>query len=217
MSDTASINASRRSEADQQQALGHKRRRLLKALAGSGTAFAAGGVALKAWQQPVVKSIVLPAHASLTCGSVQSYAGGVMLTFDGIASLGLMDTLVSPAFAGAPDAETTMATADICIQCNGDGTVSVRLLLEYSRESCIENIRPYFERNNVPTGQTVALSLANTCAGTNTASIRVTEVNGNAAGEIMAMAENNTLWVGEFGIGPGGCTLDPPTQCIPEC
>jgi len=214
MSDNSSSKSCKQSESDQRQAPGHNRRRLLKALAGSGAVFAAGGVTPTAWQQPVVKSIVLPAHASLTCGSVQSYSGPIMLAFNGFAPMGMMDTLFSPVFAGTPSPET-MTTGEICIRCNGDGTVNVRLLLVYAGD-CAE-IRPYYEDNNVPTGQTVELNDSTNCGSDFPASIHVTEVNGNAAGEVMAMLNNNTLWVGQFDIDQGGCTLEPPVGCLFDC
>jgi len=186
------------------------RRRLLKALAGTGTVFAAGGVVPAAWKQPVVNSIVLPAHASLTCGSVQSYSSGMVLNL----SFGsLIDSIVPRAYAAEVG---TMATAELCIQCNGNGRVNVRVLFESYGDGCL-HILPYFERNDIPIGQTKSLNLIN-CVDDAEAQIIVESLNGTAKGQLnlLVHAGMDYPFVGEFSIGPGSCNLDPPDSCIDD-
>jgi len=191
-----------------ESASGNNRRRLLKALAGSGTAFAAGSVALKAWKQPVVNSIVLPAHATLTCGSVQSYAGGAMLNLN-LSSL--MDSIMPRAYGAVV---STMATAELCIQCNGNGRANVRVAfttVSPDEPSC--TAYPYFERNDIPLGETKSLNLMN-CEDGFAARILIDGLNGSATGKLFLDTDvfEFITFKGGFTIGAGKCDID-----IPEC
>jgi len=185
----------------------YDRRRLLKALAGTGSVLAAGGVAPESWTRPVVQSIVLPVHAQLSCGG-PGYRGGVLLTATSFPT-SMLDTVFPRAYA---QAAPTMATANLCISCNGDGTVNVQLLVEYSDEC----LRPYFAGSSIPLGQYRDLPFGNECYG-HVATIRVNSVNGTANGELAISTDSTWNFTGGFDIGPGNCNLNPPSNCEEGC
>jgi len=185
----------------------HDRRRLLKALAGTGSVLAAGGVAPESWRRPVVQSILLPVHAQLSCGG-PGYAGGVLLTATSFPT-GMLDTLFPQAYA---QAAPTMATANLCISCNGDGTVNVQLLVTYS-DDCI---RPYFAGSSIPLGQYRDLPFGHECFG-HVATIRVNSVNSTANGELAISTDSPFSFAGGFDIGAGTCNLNPLSICTDNC
>jgi len=182
------------------------RRHLLKALASTGSVLAAGGVAPESWTRPVVQSVLLPVHAQTSCGGGQGYAGGVLLNTTS-APTAMFDTVIPRALA---QLETTMATANLCITCNGDGTVNVRLVVIYTGEICPPI--PYWEGSNIPLGQYRDLVFGNLCC-CQTATIRVNGVNSNASGEL-AIQGDEFAFAGGFSIGPGNCALSYPSDCF---
>jgi len=72
------------------------RRRLLKIIAGSGSAAVGAGLVHREWARPVVQAVVLPAHAQTSCGGGQSYFGSVILTQTG-GGAGMLDLVAPPA------------------------------------------------------------------------------------------------------------------------
>jgi len=181
------------------------RRRLLKALAGTGSVLAAGGIAPESWTRPVVQSILLPVHAQASCGGGQGYIGSVLLNATGVPT-GMLDKVI-PSAVAQPE---TMATANICISCNGDGTVNVRLSMLYN-----ECPRPAFEGTNIPLGQYRDLPLANSCDAS-AATIRVDEINANAVGELTVQGAEFGF-AGGFSLGPGTCDLYFLADCFALC
>jgi hypothetical protein len=95
------------------------RRRLIKALAGAGGIFAAGKTLPENWTQPVVDSVMLPAHAQAT-GVNRNYAGPVSAAAASgpgpAPSFKVLEVLIPAAHAGGGNA---VATGTICVQVNG--------------------------------------------------------------------------------------------------
>ncbi len=193
------------------------RRKLLKSILAGGGVAAAGRALPEQWTKPVVDSVLLPAHAQTTCGGITSYAGGVILNVvNGVVGADngdlekLLDMVVPRAVAqGLP----TTATAQLCIECNGDGTINVRVL--FSVDDTITTLTPYFTGNNIPIGQQRTLSQQNSCPiGPFAASIIVTSLAATAVGTLnLDVGNGEIVFTGGFGIGEGDC----PIPASPDC
>ncbi len=195
------------------------RRKLLKSiLAGGGVAVAGRGLP-EQWTKPVVDAVLLPAHAQTTCGGITSYAGGVILSTTSVEVNNspvekLLDLVVPRALAQpAP----TTATAELCIQCNGDGTVDVRVLFTVDFDGEV-TLTPYFTGNNIPLGQVRTLTQQNTCPEPFSfgSSIVVNSLNATAVGTLNLNANDGQILVsfaGGFGIGEGACPIPTSPGC----
>jgi hypothetical protein len=84
---------------------GDARRRLVKALVGSGSILAAGKMLPEEWTRPVVESVVLPAHAQATGTVAGLFSGDLEILGPGPAASNpapgssILDFFVSPAHA----------------------------------------------------------------------------------------------------------------------
>jgi len=183
------------------------RRRLLKALAGTGSVLAAGGIAPESWKRPVVKAILLPVHAQTSCGGGQGYAASVILNVTS-GTGGVFDLVVGSAYA---QAAPTSATAEICIFCNGDGTLRVAVLVAVT-EVDVCTVYVAFEHDQVPVGQYLDLVLQNICPDS-AATIRINSVGDNVLGELNV--QNGPIGLaGGFSAGPGSCPFNAyPAEC----
>jgi len=184
------------------------RRRLLKIIAGSGSAAVGAGLIQREWARPVVQAIVLPAHAQTSCGGGQSYFGSVILT-NTSGGNALLDLVATPAYA---QAAPTTATAEICVACNGDGTVNVTVVVEAHefQEPCYLIIG--FAGDNIPLGQYRDLTMLNNCEPS-TVTVRVGSINGSAIGD-MSVQLGSTAFAGGFNANAGTCVLPTlPGSC----
>jgi hypothetical protein len=168
------------------------RRRLLKALAGTG-AVAATGAVTSHWSRPLVESVLLPAHAATSVNG--TFATTSALTLN-ITANDVLDFFVPKAYA-----DVTTACLDLCSTVE-NGVANCKAIVD------VAGLKYYFEGSGIVVGGgTVSLTNVHNC-GSVTATISINSVGTTADGTFTF-----TYLSGSFAISPGTCSLVDPGTC----